>query len=83
MSNCARVAAMKKVAGLKTDAPCAPEGIKEIGFAEDVFTRETMREYLSKETWQKLMQTLDNGAPLDPSLAGEVALVPPADRLDG
>ena len=73
MSNCARVAAMKKVAGLKTDAPCAPEGIKEIGFAEDVFTRETMREYLSKETWQKLMQTIDNGAPLDPSIAGEVA----------
>ena len=73
MSNCARVAATKKVAGLKTDAPCAPEGIKEIGFAEDVFTRETMREYLSKETWQKLMQTIDDGAPLDPSIAGEVA----------
>ena len=73
MSNCARVAATKKVAGLKTDAPCAPEGIKEIGFAEDVFTRETMREYLSKETWQKLMQTIDDGAPLDSSIAGEVA----------
>ena len=73
MSNCARVAATKKVAGLKTDAPCAPKGIKEIGFAEDVFTRETMREYLSKETWQKLMQTIDDGAPLDPSIAGEVA----------
>ena len=73
MSNCARMAATKKVAALKAEMPCAPEGVKEIGYAEDVFTRETMREYLSKDTWKKLMQTIDNGQPLDPSIAGEVA----------
>ena len=73
MSNCARLAATKKVAALKAEAPCAPGEVKDIGYAEDVFTRETMKQYLSKDTWKKLMQTIDGGEPLDPSIAGEVA----------
>ena len=73
MSNCARLAATKNVAALKAEMPCAPEGVKDIGYAQDVFTRETMREYLSKDTWKKLLQTIDDGQPLDPSIAGEVA----------
>ncbi|MGN0851897.1 MAG: glutamine synthetase III, partial [Kiritimatiellia bacterium] len=32
-----------------------------------------MKQYLSKDTWKKLMQTIDGGQPLDPSIAGEVA----------
>ena len=59
MSNCARMAATKNVAALKAEMPCAPEGVKDIGYAQDVFTRETMREYLSKDTWKKLLQTID------------------------
>ncbi len=73
MSNCARLTATKRVAALKAEAPCAPSEVKDIGYAEDVFTRETMRQYLSKDTWKKLMQTIDGGEPLDPSIAGEVA----------
>ena len=73
MSNCARLAATKRVAALKAEAPCAPSEVKDIGCAEDVFTRETMKQYLSKDTWKKLMQTIDGGEPLDPSIAGEVA----------
>ena len=73
MSNCARLAATKRVAALKAEAPCAPSEVKDIGYAEDVFTRETMKQYLSKDTWKKLMQTIDDGEPLDPSIAGEVA----------
>ena len=73
MSNCARRTATNKVAALRAEAPCAPAGVKDIGYAEDVFTRATMRAYLSKDTWQKLMQTIDDGQPLDPSIAGEVA----------
>ncbi len=73
MSNCARLTATKRVAALKAEAPCAPSEVKDIGYAEDVFTRETMKQYLSKDTWKKLMQTIDGGQPLDPSIAGEVA----------
>ena len=73
MSNCARLTATKRVAALKAEAPCAPGEVKDIGYAEDVFTRETMKQYLSKDTWKKLMQTIDGGEPLDPSIAGEVA----------
>ena len=73
MSNCARLAATKRVAALKAEAPCAPSEVNDIGYAEDVFTRETMKQYLSKDTWKKLMQTIDGGEPLDPSIAGEVA----------
>ncbi len=73
MSNCARVAALKRIAGLQACEPEEPTVVKDIGYAEDVFTKDTMREYLSKDTCQKLMQTIDGGKPLDPSIAGEVA----------
>ena len=73
MSNCARVSATKRVAALKAQAPCAPTEVKDIGYAADVFTKETMKQYLSKDTCKKLLKTIDDGQPLDPSIAGEVA----------
>ena len=77
MSVCARLAAMEKVADLKATAPSAPveinDDMRDIGYAEDVFTKETMQKYLSKETCKKLLATIDGGQPLDPSIAGEVA----------
>ncbi len=75
MSNCARLAATKSVAALKAPEPCAATAVedKDIGYAEDVFTRETMKKYLSKDTCRKLLATIDGGQPLDPSIAGEVA----------
>jgi glutamine synthetase len=75
MSNCARLAATKQVASLKAPEPCKATTVedKDIGYAEDVFTRETMKKYLSKDTCKKLLATIDGGQPLDPSIAGEVA----------
>ncbi len=73
MSNCARLSATKRVAALKATMPKAPCEIKDIGYAEDVFTKDTMKQYLSKDTASKLLKTIDDGMPLDPSIAGEVA----------
>ena len=42
-------------------------------FGEDVFNAQAMRNYLSKETCKKLLATIDEGAPLDANIAGEVA----------
>ena len=58
---------------MKSVSPCAPESVKDIDFAQDVFTPETMKRYLSKETWRRLMGTIEGGERLDPSIAGEVA----------
>ena len=52
---------------------CEPSPVKKIDFAEDVFTKETMFRYLSKDTSKKLLATIEQGQPLDPSIAGEVA----------
>ena len=43
------------------------------GFGADVFGDEAIRTYLSKETAKKLQATIQEGKPLDPSIAGEVA----------
>ena len=42
-------------------------------FGEDVFGDEAIRTYLSKDTAKKLQATIQEGKPLDPSIAGEVA----------
>ena len=73
MSYSARLLAVEKVAELAASAPCPAGEVKDIGYADDVFTRETMKKYLSKDTCRKLMATIDGGQPLDPSIAGEVA----------
>ena len=80
MSNCARMKAVSSVAARQESAPCSPcaneksvSSADDLHYAEDVFTKETMKQYLSKDTWNKLMQTIDGGQPLDPSIAGEVA----------
>ena len=42
-------------------------------YGEDVFNADAMRAYPPKEICKKLFATIDDGAPLDPSIAGEVA----------
>ncbi|MBQ8899571.1 MAG: glutamine synthetase III, partial [Akkermansia sp.] len=39
----------------------------------DVFNAEVMRDYLPKETCCKLLQTIEEGKPLNPGIAGDVA----------
>ena len=73
MNSCARKAAVSKVAGLKGCAPFAGEAFKDSDYAADVFTKSAMKEYLPHDTYAKLLQTIDQGQPLDPGIAGEVA----------
>ncbi|SHM56307.1 glutamine synthetase [Fibrobacter sp. UWR3] len=42
-------------------------------YGEDVFNAEAMRSYLPKDICEKLLATIDEGAPLDPNIAGDVA----------
>ena len=49
------------------------EAMKATGFGADVFGAEAIKEYLPKDTAKKLQGTIENGEPLDPSIAGEVA----------
>ena len=73
MSNEYRLKAIKEIASEAAGAnlPAAPANIDFYG--EDVFNADAMRTYLPKEICKKLFATIDDGAPLDPSIAGEVA----------
>lgn len=45
----------------------------DIAYGEDVFNEKAMREYLAKDTVETLLHTMNDRAPLDPSIANEVA----------
>ena len=49
------------------------EAKKVSDFGADVFGAEAIKTYLSKDTAKKLQSTIQDGKPLDPSIAGEVA----------
>lgn len=61
-------AAEKKPMPVKSPA----ENLDKV-FAKHVFDREKMFRYLPKETYEALINVIDNGAPLDRSIANEVA----------
>ncbi|WP_458449278.1 glutamine synthetase III family protein [Fibrobacter sp.] len=57
-----------------TPAPVKPaEPVNVEFYGEDVFNAEAMRSYLPKDICEKLLATIDEGAPLDPNIAGDVA----------
>ncbi len=56
--------------GRKETSPCA---LIQEQYACDVFNIKTMRTYLSKGVFKKLMSTMELGRKLDPSIANEVA----------
>ena len=73
MSNATRNDAIETISGRTSGANGACEKpITEI-FGEDVFHLATMKNYLSKHVYQKLQQTVEQGAPLDPAIADDVA----------
>ena len=45
----------------------------ELNYGADVFNKDAMKEYLPKETYKKLLETIDGGKPLDPGVASETA----------
>ena len=53
--------------------PIMPEGRPEDYYAMNVFNREKMFKYLSNDIYKKLIDVIDNGAPLDVSIADGVA----------
>ena len=54
------------------DVPAPAERPSEF-FAKYVFNKAKMQKYLPKETYEKMMDVIDNGAPLDRSTADKVA----------
>jgi glutamine synthetase len=55
-----------------TETTEMPASVDQI-FAADVFTRRVMRQRLPKEVYKSLVQTIDQGEPLDPRVADVVA----------
>ena len=73
MSNEYRMKAIKAIAAenVGENQPAAPASLDFYG--EDVFNAEAMRAYLPKDICKKLFATIEGGAPLDASIANEVA----------
>ncbi len=73
MSNCNRNHAIHAIAARVPAAPAPAAPASPDGYGADVFNEAAMREYLPKDVAEKLLATVNAGAPLDPSIAGAVA----------
>ena len=51
-----------------------PEGKVKDYFAQDVFTREKMKEYIAQEVLEQLFDDVDNGRTIHRDIAGVVAI---------
>ncbi len=68
-----RTATISEIAALPSAGTMAPEPASLDFYGEDVFNAEAMRAYLPKEICKKLFATIEDGAALDPDIAGAVA----------
>jgi glutamine synthetase len=68
-----RLNAINAVADRTPAEPMPAQAANTDHYAEDVFNAAAMREHLSKEVYDKLFNTINNGVPLDPTIAGDVA----------
>ncbi|MDD3155845.1 MAG: glutamine synthetase III, partial [Victivallaceae bacterium] len=73
MSNPTRANAITAIADRTIPRPAAAAHAPEYHYACDVFNADAMREYLPNATCKKLLDTIDNGAPLDSEIAADVA----------
>ena len=73
MSNEYRMKAIKEIAAVPAAGIMAATPANIDFYGEDVFNAEAMRAYLPKDVCKKLFATIDEGAPLDASIANEVA----------
>ena len=73
MNNLNRIHAVNTVAALHAPVPEPAVPVDMSSYGEDVFSADVMREYLPKATAEKLLATINNGAPLDPAIAADVA----------
>ena len=73
MSNI-RFEALKTAFGHKPTAVEMPEGKVKDYFAQDVFTREKMKEYIAQEVLDQLFDDVDNGRTIHRDIANVVAI---------
>ncbi len=73
MSNLNRINAINAIASIHAPEPETAQPVNLDFYAEDVFNTDVMREYLPKAAAEKLLATINNGAPLDPAIAADVA----------
>ena len=73
MSSNNRIYAINTVASRPVPGPAPAKNVDISFYGEDVFSGEAIRQYLPKETAEKLLLTITEGAPLDPAIAGDVA----------
>lgn len=73
MSNKTRNHVLEAIANLIPPAPAPAKNVDVNYFGEDVFNEKAMCEYLPKDVCTKLLDTINNGAPLDEAIAGTVA----------
>ena len=73
MSYLNRLKAINAVADLPPSEPMSAKAVSIENYAEDVFNDAAMREHLPKAVYKKLFDTINNGVPLDHTIAGDVA----------
>ena len=73
MSNPNRSQALAAVSEIRPAAPAAPAPVHFDEFGADVFSGETLREYLTPAVCKSLEATIKKGAPLDEGIANDVA----------
>ncbi|MFA5040713.1 MAG: glutamine synthetase III [Bdellovibrionales bacterium] len=73
MSYLNRLKAINSVADLPPIEPLPAKAVNLDCYAEDVFNDAAMREHLSKDVYKILSDTINDGEPLDHTIAGDVA----------
>ena len=74
MSYLNRMNAVNAVAEAVCRPPMSPAPVNIMDmYGEDVFGRDAILTYLSPAVAEKLLDTIENGSPLDPAIAGDVA----------
>ncbi len=73
MNNLNRIKAINSIAKRSNPLPAPASPVDKIDFAADVFNIQAMKAYLPKASCEKLLSTIENGTPLNPDIAGDVA----------
>ena len=68
-----RTHAIHALAARVAEPPAPPERASPEDFGSDVFGEQAIRKYLPKVVAEKLLATVNSGAPLDPAIAADVA----------
>jgi len=73
MSHFSRSEAINRIAERQLCSPLPAQAVNLDFYGEDVFHAAAIRQYLPTSTAEKLLSTINEGSPLDPAIAGDVA----------